>query len=604
MILSASGWRDVFAEDGGEESHSQKISAFHTVVSAAAASVFTDFLQKKSGSARVIVGLDTRPTGPAIAQTLVKTLLAKNAGVIFCGILAAPEIMAYAAACGAENKADGFIYISASHNPIAYNGVKFGLTDGGVLSVADAAQLEKDFRTLSASQSAAGILLESLDTVDAVAFDNTMNNAPRFKAEALAAYMDISRETAAGGQECVLTELASVIKSAPLGIAADFNGSARTLSIDKDFFGKFKLKFTAINAHSGEIVHQIVPEGEGLTPCRDFLNELWRRDNDFVLAYTPDCDGDRGNIVIFDEKAGCARPLEAQEVFALACLSSLCQLVWTESPNLDKKSGLLHKTAIAVNDATSMRIDRIARAFGAEVFRAETGEANVVNLGRRLRAEGWTTPIMGEGAAGGSIVHPQSVRDPLQTIMALLKLLRIRSNPGKKGFFELWRDRRGVETPYSNNFTLSDVIESLPLFTTTSAYSDDARLKIASAGNEELKERYQKIFLREWREKKEVFFNEWGICEWEAAAYNGSEERRGIKNFGEAGRGGLRIYFSNKNHIEFASLWMRGSGTEPVFRVMADVEGMNPHIEKEFLAWHRGMVQEAAAMPDSARNIL
>ncbi|MCK7482889.1 MAG: hypothetical protein M0C28_41575 [Candidatus Moduliflexus flocculans] len=32
---------------------------------------------------------------------------------------------------------------------------------------------------------------------------------------------------------------------------------------------------------------------------------------------------------------------------------------------------------MAVNDATSLRIDEIARTLGAEVFRAETGEANV-----------------------------------------------------------------------------------------------------------------------------------------------------------------------------------------------------------------------------------
>jgi phosphoglucomutase len=595
MILSASGWRGIFAEDGNEESRSKKISKFHSFVSAAAASVFADFVQTKSlkNPARVIVGLDTRPTGASIAQTLVKALLAKNVDVIFCGILAAPEIMAYAHLRGAQNKADGFIYISASHNPIAYNGIKFGLTDGGVLGTADAARLEAHFHALNTSRDAAAHLLESLNAVEQAALDDVLNKAPRFKDEALAAYMDISRKTASGGDEAVLTELKSSIAAAPLGAAADFNGSARTLSIDKDFLEGFGLKFTAINANSGEIVHQIVPEGEGLTPCRDFLNELWHRDHDFTLAYTPDCDGDRGNIVFFDEKLGCARPLEAQEVFALACLACLCQIVWSESPNLDKQSGKLRKTAVAVNDATSMRIDRIARAFGAEVFRAETGEANVVNLGRRLRAEGWAAPIMGEGAAGGCIVYPQSVRDPLQTITALLKLLRVRSRTGKKGFFELWRDRSGIAPPYSNDFTLSDVIASLPAFTTTSAYSAEARLQITNAGIDGLKERYQEIFLREWSEKKELFQRDWGVYAWDAAAYNGSAEQRGIVNFGDAGRGGLRICFFDKNAMTRASIWMRGSGTEPVFRVMADVEGANTDMERRLLAWHRGMVLEA-----------
>jgi phosphoglucomutase len=586
VILSASGWRGVFAEDGHEESRSQKISEYHVFVSASAALVFADFVQTKSASdpVRVVVGLDTRPTGPSIAKTLVKALLAKKAGVIFCGIAAAPEIMAYTRFLGAQNRADGFIYISASHNPIAYNGMKFGLTDGGVLGTEDAARLERNFRAIETSRDAAARLLESLNTVEQSALDDVLNKAPRFKTEALAAYMALSRETAAGGDAAVLAELRTSIMAAPLGVSADFNGSARTLSIDRDFFEGFGLKFTAINACPGEIAHRIVPEGEALTPCRDFLDGLWRRDNDFALAYIPDCDGDRGNIVFFDEKAGRVRLLEAQEVLALACLASLCQLV------LD--GGLLRKTAVVVNDATSMRIDRIARAFGAKVFRAETGEANVVNLGRRLRAEGWTAPIMGEGAAGGCIIYPQSVRDPLQTVTALLKLLRICSKNGRKGFFELWRDRSGVEPPFSNDFTLSDIIESLPAFSTTSAYSAEARLPISSEDGGDLKERYQEIFLREWRVKKDIFRG-MGICGWEAAAYNGCVERRGIENFGDAGRGGLRICFFNENGADCASLWMRGSGTEPVFRIMADIEGAKPDMERRLLAWHRDMVIEA-----------
>jgi phosphoglucomutase len=594
MILSASGWRGVFAEDGCEESRSQKISEYHVFVSASAALVFADFAQTKSasGHVRVVVGLDTRPTGPSIAQTLVKALLANKARVIFCGIASAPEIMAYARFLGAQNRADGFIYISASHNPIAYNGMKFGLTDGGVLAAEDAARLEKNFRAIETSRNAAACLLESLNTVEQSALDDVLNKAPRFKTDALAAYMALSRETAAGGDAAVLAELRTSIMAAPLGVAADFNGSARTLSIDRDFFEGFGLKFTAINACPGEIVHRIVPEGEGLTPCRDFLDELWRRDNDFTLAYIPDCDGDRGNIVFFDDKAGHARPLEAQEVLALACLACLCQLVWSESPNLDRQSGLLHKTALVVNDATSMRIDRIAGAFGAKVFRTETGEANAVNLGRRLRAEGWTVPIMGEGAAGGCIVYPQSVRDPLQTVTALLKLLRICSKNGRKGFFDLWRSRSGAMPPFSNDFTLSDIIESLPAFSTTSAYSAEARLPVSNDDGGALKERYQEIFLREWRVKKDIFRG-MGICGWEAAAYNGCVERRGIKKFGDAGRGGLRICFFNENGTDCASLWMRGSGTEPVFRIMADIDGAKPYIERRFLAWHRDMVLEA-----------
>ena len=69
--------------------------------------------------------------------------LAKTDAVIqYSGVTSAPEIMAYA------RMLDGFIYISASHNPIGHNGIKFGTNDGGVLNGTENAALVKDFLAL------------------------------------------------------------------------------------------------------------------------------------------------------------------------------------------------------------------------------------------------------------------------------------------------------------------------------------------------------------------------------------------------------------------------------------------------------------------------
>jgi phosphoglucomutase len=38
---------------------------------------------------------------------------------------------------------------------------------------------------------------------------------------------------------------------------------------------------------------------------------------------------------------------------------------------------------------------------------------------------------------------------------------------------------------------------------------------------------------------------------------------------------------------------MRGSATEPVFRVMADVEGRDRQAERYLIDWQRSMVSEA-----------
>jgi phosphoglucomutase len=183
------------------------------------------------------------------------------------------------------------------------------------------------------------------------------------------------------------------------------------------------------------------------------------------------------------------------------------------------------------------------------------------------------------------------VRDPLGTVTALLKMLRIRSSHGKKGFFELWRERQCQL--YRSGFTLPDILASLPVFTTTSAYSETARMSIKSGDHALLKERYQKIFLREWERQKKRLCSDWNIAGWKAAIYNGSAERRGIEKFSEAGRGGLRILFYDEDGEERSSLWMRGSGTEPVFRVLADVEGSNRPLHDRLLEWHRAMLNEA-----------
>jgi phosphomannomutase len=39
---------------------------------------------------------------------------------------------------------------------------------------------------------------------------------------------------------------------------------------------------------------------------------------------------------------------------------------------------------------------------------------------------------------------------------------------------------------------------------------------------------------------------------------------------------------------------MRGSGTEPVFRVVTDVEGSDEELEQELHRWHVALIQEAA----------
>jgi len=604
MILSASGWRGIFAD--GEESQSEEISKAHNIICAGAALVFAEYL--KCGcdvcSPVILFGTDTRPTGKSIADAMIPILLACSCKVQYAGVTAAPEIMAWAKNL---NKAErnvnaGFIYISASHNPIGHNGIKFGLTDGGVLAAEESHKLIAAFHVFMEEEDCAEKIEKLFSAADTEQVKKVFAGEKNAKAQSLKVYYDFCGYVAWGtnlglSPVGVLAAMKDGLLKKPLGIVCDFNGSARTVSIDKDFFANLGVKFECINDKPGQIAHRIVPEGESLNPCCKLLEDAHARDASFILGYVPDCDGDRGNLVIWDETKNKARALEAQEVFALACTAEFSQLVWTGEfiPNGLSCcfAGNYAKAAVAVNDPTSMRIDKIAKSFGISVFRAEVGEANVVSLARKLREEGCLVRILGEGSAGGNITHPSAVRDPVSTVLAVAKMLSISSVNDRNGLFEIWLRLSNQTEKYRENFTLADIIKSLPPFVTTPAYSKDALLQIKTKDHAALKDRYRKVFLREWEEQKEQLKKRFGLCGWEAIAYNGTAEKRNLTRFGEAGRGGLKILFFNVEGKETAFIWMRGSATEPVFRVMADAEGEDAGVERFLLDWQRKMIMEA-----------
>ena len=82
----------------------------------------------------------------------------------------------------------------------------------------------------------------------------------------------------------------------------------------------------------------------------------------------------------------------------------------------------------------------------------------------------------------------------------------------------------------------------------------------------------------------------YGFVSYEAVCNNGTVETRNLTDYSKSGRGGLKILFKDKDSRPLAFMWMRGSGTEPVFRVMCDVKGNNPAEEQKLLDWERTMI--------------
>ena len=581
MILSASGWRKVFAASGDEQDKNPHINDDDRKISVIAANVFFDYLSAVTGQETPVIalGIDARPTGPAIADAMIHALIKKGAIIQYSAVTSAPEIMAYA------KKLDGFIYISASHNPVGHNGIKFGTNEGGVLNGTENAKLVKDF--LERLSDDAGVEAAVKEAFTCTTFDlkQVYDIKESSKHNALYAYKNFVNETISGTdnkeyQTDFFGMLDTYLKEKPLGVVCDFNGSSRYQSIDRDYFAERKINFYSINDF--EIAHEIIPEAENLVHVAAEMERLHKEGhNEVVLGYMPDCDGDRGNIVYWDEKQKKAVILKAQEVFSLSVLAELTYSIWQHGNEKD------FKPAVVVNCPTSMRINEIAETLGASVFRAEVGEANVVNLAREKRAEGYTVRILGEGSNGGTITYPSAVRDPLNTIFALLKLLMMREN----GLFEMWCNKAGII--YTPDYTLTDIISTLPVYTTTGVSEPRAVLKVKNTNHTKLKGKFQKAFEADWKSQKADLEKKYGITDWEAVITKGTKETCGVTDFSLSEKGGLKIIFKNKEAKPLAFIWMRGSGTEPVFRVMCDVKGNNPEMEKALLEWETALIKKA-----------
>ena len=585
MILSASGWRKVFAADMDEESLAEKISSEEYIISCIMALSFSTFIKKRMRGKQpiILLGMDTRFTGPAIADAMTRVFISEGLDVRSLFITAAPEIMAYSAA-GPD--IDGFAYISASHNPIGHNGLKFG-ANGGVYGGDESKELISTFRELLDDKNIIKKIDNLLGDLDKTKYISVIEAIPDWKKKAFDTYLTFSKAVIADSTAPAvidemrdrLIEAASVRKA---GVIAELNGSARTLSIDRIILENYGIAVKSINDRPREIVHRIVPEGFSLDTCREELEKSYIEDNRFILGYVPDNDGDRGNLVYIDTNTGKAHILEAQEVFALAVLSELAFMT------LNKNRSNL-PLAVAVNGPTSMRIDAIADIFNAKVFRAEVGEANVVNLAQDLRKQGYIVRILGEGSNGGNITHPAAVRDPINTVFSILKLLLF------KDLFKKWSEKSGNSDSYIDTYGIKDILATLPLFTTTSAYNDSAIMRISTNDHILLKQRYEEIFLIEWDNQKVYLKKNFGISSWREVNYEIKDEKTGFGPTFRSGlqKGGLKIIFSDEEGRDTDYIWMRGSGTEPVFRILADCTGNDSKRETWLLGWHRSMIEKA-----------
>lgn len=335
-----------------------------------ARAVATDLRMRRQPGRTVIVGRDGRASGAELAQAAIAELQECGLDTMDLGIVATPTVgwmvLAQRAAAG--------LVVTASHNPIEWNGLKVIDSSGAAPAAEAAGRISNWFihedRAITLG-AAAGKALTGVDT-DA---------------------LHVAAVTA-------LIDCAAVRRLAPTVVLDSINGGgARSGRLLLEQLGATVVQVNG--ERTGSFAHTPEPLEANLTE----LAERARGTPGIAAAFAQDPDADR--LAVLDEQG---------RYIGEECTLALCALRL-----LQRRGG----GALATNLSTSRRIDDIAARFpGSRVARSAVGEANVVAAMRAGRA------ILG-GEGNGGVIWPEIgwVRDSLSAMALILELLAIDGRP-------------------------------------------------------------------------------------------------------------------------------------------------------------------------------
>lgn len=352
LIISVSGMRGIVG------------SNLTAVIASDYGCAFGTFLKAAGGAEAkltVCVGADSRGSGAMLKSAVTAGLCAVGVDVIDIGLAATPSV----GVMTKQLRCAGGVIITASHNPIQYNGIKLLLSNGIAPSAKEAEQIKK------------GYFDKAFDLADSADYGQVS-----FNEHTHAVHIDkvlglVSRQ--AIGDRGFKVVLDSV------------NGAGGP--IGKKLLSRFGCEVIAINDEpTGLFAHAPEPIAENLTALCDVVkNEC----ADIGFAQDPDAD----RLAIVDEN-GCY----IGEEYTLALAAKYI---------FSKGSG-----KAATNLSTSRMIDDIAQKAGGQVIRTAVGEANVA--GAMIENN---CIIGGEGNGGVIDLRLGPIRDSLVAIAVVLQLM-------------------------------------------------------------------------------------------------------------------------------------------------------------------------------------
>lgn len=359
LIISISGMRGIVGEN------------LTPAIAAEYGCAFGSFLKstalRHSLPLRVCIGRDSRQSGPMLAAAVTAGLCSCGIETIDLGLVATPSVSIMTT----ELNCAGGVMVTASHNPVPYNGIKLLLSNGIAPPPAKAQQMKDTY------------LHKHFKLVVSNMCGSVQTNTQTYDTHIAKVLSIVNRQQIAAGKFRVVLD--------------SVNGAGGPIT--KKLLAELGCETIALNDEpNGRFEHTPEPTAENLTTLCDVVKS---KQADIGFAQDPDAD----RLAIVDEQGG--------------YIGEEYTLVLAAKYILQKTPG-----SVATNLSTSRMIDDIAGQTRSRVIRTPVGEANVAEA-----MVAGNCVIGGEGNGGVIDLRVSPVRDSLVAIVLVLQLM---AETGKK----------------------------------------------------------------------------------------------------------------------------------------------------------------------------
>jgi phosphomannomutase len=373
LMVGVSGVRGIVGKDLTPEVVTRWARAFGTWV--------RENGKREAGNGKgsaVVVGRDARESGPTFAAAVTTGLTSVGCDVIDIGLVPTPTVQLAVE----HHHTGGGIAITASHNPIEWNALKFIGSDGIFLDGPDGKRVQELVGEDGGGRGRAGKVTTDEDAVarhlDAVLRLPALDVA-RIRERRFHVALDAVRGAGGPVMRTLLERL-----------------DCRVTGINLETDGRFPRAPEPIPEHLGDLAALVRRSGA-----------------DVGIAVDPDVD----RLAIVDENGA---PIGEDYTLAFAVRAVLGGRAdgRTGGPKAQSPARPAVRPSVVCNLSTSLVVEDAAREFGADVVRTPVGEVHVARAILRLGAA-----IGGEG--NGGVMYPalHAGRDAPVAAALLLALL-------------------------------------------------------------------------------------------------------------------------------------------------------------------------------------